>query len=214
MCVLRRCGGVVYAEVPKCKVTLCCTLKAFFLDCSLSQLLHVVLVTVKQARLSLTCSKLLHTHTRRRGRRSFDYVTCCISFKPNSRPIKGYPWNSVISRARQRLREAEQGEVCFSHHNYGLDAGWGDSFMKLQQVTCLSFTSHCSPKCSILTHSSSLLPVLRTSTSRTSHPVGVMGWLSVPWFTPSFPPSLTTPLCHQPIAGTTLSWPLELQSEW
>lgn len=165
-------------------------------------------------RLLLTCSKLLHTHTRRRGRRSFDYVTCCISFKPNSRPIKGYPWNNVISRARQRLREAEQGEVCFSHHNYGLDAGWGDGYMKLQQVMCLSFTSHCSPKCSILTHSSSLLPVLRTSTSRTFHPVGVMGWLSVLWFTPSFPPSLTTPLCRRPIAGTTLSWPLELQSEW
>lgn len=56
--------------------------------------------------------------------------------------------------------------------------------------------------------------VCRTSTSRTSRPVGVTGWLSALWCTPSSPPSLTTRLCLPPTAKKTLSWPLELQSEW
>lgn len=54
----------------------------------------------------------------------------------------------------------------------------------------------------------------RTSISKTSRPVGAMGWPSALWSTPSSPQSSTTTLCRPPTGNTTLNWPLGRQSEY
>lgn len=144
------------------------------------------------------------------------------------------------TKSWRRKWKRDEGKVCFINHNYGLDSECDDGFMKLRQVASqfykpCSFSSldlsaftaffaahkglegYRNPLTETHMHWSPTLLRLflcRTLTSKTSHPVGVMGWRSALWCTPSSPLSLTTTLCRQSTANTTLSWPLEQQSEW
>lgn len=138
------------------------------------------------------------------------------------------------ARSRPKAGQESGGEmkrkVCFFHHNYVLDGERDHGFIKQR----LRFTSHVlltSQRFQLALQTAQLggtqelvnhsctddnppsLFLRRTLTSRTSHPAGVMGWLSALWCTPSSPPSLTTTLCRLPTANTTLNCPLEPQSE-
>lgn len=129
-------------------------------------------------------------------------------------PNKGQPLNDMSSKACNRPKARGEGSLFSPSSLWATQwmRGWLYDFLKV--VFLNTGTDTHIHTCHIIIKCSSSLFLCRTLTSRTSRPAGVMGWLSALWCTPSFPPSLTTPLCCPPTAKTTLNWPLGLQSEW
>ena len=169
-----------------------------------------------------------------RGRCSSSDLTCCISFKANSRLMKGsleMTWlqKHVIDPKLERRRKSVLSIIIIGQSVNGEMSLWSSDKLPVSFTSHVSFTSLCllnvflcahgglkwphGNTCHIITKCFSLL-LRRTSKSRTSRPAGVTGWRSVPSSTPSSPLSSTTPFCRPSTVNTTLSWPLELQSEW